>query len=691
MIRLIGGIGGGSRDRMDSDAEAVEIVVGSKVEARYAGKDKYYPGEVTRVRLNGTYDIAYDNGEREVEVQLRLVRLAVVQKRRTGAANEFRIGDRIEGQYQGKLRWLPGKISRVCLDGTYEVEYDNGNDEVGVDADRLRLEASLDQQGRRMGAADVSRRLAYFESAAKKKQPQDDVVLHSKGKRVASYWYRTNSYGRPSRHTEPKSATVICYNSDATYTIEMDSDKMILDDVAEEHLKDWSEANHDLHRRHAEIHRFDPWAAVFVMAGKMAKQQKLSHSVPSPEIVNNESYSSKEILNHILGKSLVEDFRDIFTQQDRYDDGELSSEAVLKGFKALGADVNESELRDWMKKSNLRQKSFDFTDFVLAYANVLYPLDPSRDKNTIEGLGQSLRLDSEWRDMSSFARNFGKKLLRELERSFDRFAVKDPQGVSRMPAGDIIEAFHSIGRAVTVTRLQEWMMEVDVRPQDTLSLADFASVFAFFFHSSAKADTKPSAEEAPTARMSLADIAIQTMREERWRATPEQTVAFVRRLCVGRSTNAVDVISRLRDAFEALDQDAVGEVSTSDLYRLMHDADIKSPLLETPMRKFNERLVRQARGRFSLPEVFEHLGPFIQDIAEASVGVDEAFSMVRLYLASSDVRAAADLALKIIDNMILHKDDSKYWQVNVRSEVRHLVVHVLAFIHLYHNNNRNLI
>ena len=46
-----------------------------KVEARYRGKAKYYPGVISRVRLNGTYDIDYDDGEKEKGVGEELIRI----------------------------------------------------------------------------------------------------------------------------------------------------------------------------------------------------------------------------------------------------------------------------------------------------------------------------------------------------------------------------------------------------------------------------------------------------------------------------------------------------------------------------------------------------------------------------------------------------------------------------------------
>jgi hypothetical protein len=44
--------------------------------------------------------------------------------------------------------------------------------------------------------------------------------------------------------------------------------------------------------------------------------------------------------------------------------------------------------------------------------------------------------------------------------------------------------------------------------------------------------------------------------------------------------------------------------------------------------------------------------------------------MLRMYLPSADVRAAADIILKILDNVLEHDSDSKYWRINVHNEVR---------------------
>merc|ERR1719197_51751 len=91
-----------------------KIREGDKVEARYRGREKYYPGKITRDRGDGTYDISYDDGERETRVEERLIK----KKDGGGGSDSFREGDKIEADYRGRGKFYPGKISRDRGDDT---------------------------------------------------------------------------------------------------------------------------------------------------------------------------------------------------------------------------------------------------------------------------------------------------------------------------------------------------------------------------------------------------------------------------------------------------------------------------------------------------------------------------------------------------------------------------------------------
>ena len=52
-------------------------------------------------------------------------------------------GDTVEAKYQGG-KYYPGKISRDCGEGKYDITYDDGDKETGVDARLIRkLQRSL--------------------------------------------------------------------------------------------------------------------------------------------------------------------------------------------------------------------------------------------------------------------------------------------------------------------------------------------------------------------------------------------------------------------------------------------------------------------------------------------------------------------------------------------------------------------
>ena len=65
--------GGGAYDSDDGMGRKGRLRVGSKVKARYRGKSKFYPGVISRDRGDGTFDIDYDDGEHETRVREDLI------------------------------------------------------------------------------------------------------------------------------------------------------------------------------------------------------------------------------------------------------------------------------------------------------------------------------------------------------------------------------------------------------------------------------------------------------------------------------------------------------------------------------------------------------------------------------------------------------------------------------------------
>ena len=133
---------GGSRS--PSPKRGRKLREGAKVQCRYRGRSKFYPGRIERDRGDGTYDIycahgvyastrrvsrffhTDDDGEKETRVLEEYIKAEDAgssdeeRKRDDGDRGRarMRVGDRIEAKYRGRSKYYKGKISRVRADGT---------------------------------------------------------------------------------------------------------------------------------------------------------------------------------------------------------------------------------------------------------------------------------------------------------------------------------------------------------------------------------------------------------------------------------------------------------------------------------------------------------------------------------------------------------------------------------------------
>ena len=145
LIRLIGPPG--KVPRVDGDGEGggskIALEEGVKVEARYKGKSKYYPGRISRVRGDDTFDIDYDDGEKETRVARELIRvLGAASGKNTGsdeADTALSVGSKVEARYKGKDKYYPGRITKARGDDTFDIDYNDGEKETGVAKDLIRL------------------------------------------------------------------------------------------------------------------------------------------------------------------------------------------------------------------------------------------------------------------------------------------------------------------------------------------------------------------------------------------------------------------------------------------------------------------------------------------------------------------------------------------------------------------------
>ena len=106
---------------------AATFPVGARVECRYAGALKWFRGTIAAAHPNGTYDLSYEDGDQEAGVEAELVRPLPT------------LGARVEARFQGGTTYYGGAVAQTNADGTYSIQYDDGDREDNVAPDMFRL------------------------------------------------------------------------------------------------------------------------------------------------------------------------------------------------------------------------------------------------------------------------------------------------------------------------------------------------------------------------------------------------------------------------------------------------------------------------------------------------------------------------------------------------------------------------
>lgn len=98
----------------------------------------------------------------------------------------------------------------------------------------------------------------------------------------------------------------------------------------------------------------------------------------------------------------------------------------------------------------------------------------------VVGAGAGIGEEAELR---RWEKRLGRKQMRRLENVFDRWAERSDEGErgSFVEARDLEQCFKNLGREVGARELRAWCKEVDLGPEDALSLANFAYAFHAMF------------------------------------------------------------------------------------------------------------------------------------------------------------------------------------------------------------------
>jgi hypothetical protein len=107
------------------------LAVGERVEARHGGQAAWYAGEITAVvdenDDGGAFDIRYDDDDEEKSVpRYRIRRLDDAERA------DLVEGEVVDSRHGGMKPFYSGRIERVCGDGTFDVLYDDDDREEHV-------------------------------------------------------------------------------------------------------------------------------------------------------------------------------------------------------------------------------------------------------------------------------------------------------------------------------------------------------------------------------------------------------------------------------------------------------------------------------------------------------------------------------------------------------------------------------
>ncbi|CAN0542653.1 unnamed protein product, partial [Scytosiphon promiscuus] len=131
-------------DRRAGSKGKESLAEGMKVEARYKGRGRFYPGVISQVLRDGSCNIDYDDGEKERMVSPSLIKVLDESFSRTtgiddergsdrrGSPGRLETGTRVEARYKGRSRYYPGVVARVHRDGSCDIDYDDGAKETMV-------------------------------------------------------------------------------------------------------------------------------------------------------------------------------------------------------------------------------------------------------------------------------------------------------------------------------------------------------------------------------------------------------------------------------------------------------------------------------------------------------------------------------------------------------------------------------
>lgn len=121
------------------------FVEGDRVVAYFASTDSWHKAIISKVHPLGTYDVNFDDGDKDYKLERRLLRKPKALTKPVSlhfdplALPKYEVGDLVLANFEGQGDIYPAEIIRVHEDGKYDVAYTDGSGdkEYGIDSEMI--------------------------------------------------------------------------------------------------------------------------------------------------------------------------------------------------------------------------------------------------------------------------------------------------------------------------------------------------------------------------------------------------------------------------------------------------------------------------------------------------------------------------------------------------------------------------
>ena len=115
-----------------------KIEQGNQIKAKVDGWTNFYPGKITMVNNDGTYDIQFQDGEQKKNVLEAQIQGSIISTPANQILSARNKGDRVKAKVSGWKKFYSGSIVLVNKNGTYDIKFEDGEQKLGVTESQIQ-------------------------------------------------------------------------------------------------------------------------------------------------------------------------------------------------------------------------------------------------------------------------------------------------------------------------------------------------------------------------------------------------------------------------------------------------------------------------------------------------------------------------------------------------------------------------